>query len=402
MVSASVDIDKPRRMFLVWLLEMASIWKHPESKFWFACFTTAEGKRTKRTTRTTDRKLAEKLAAQYEEAANKKKTALNTRRVIQELHASITGEDLVFPTTRQHFERWLESKQGGEVAPATLVFYQGATKKFLTWLGARADNDLATLSQDDITAFRNHAAKTLSAKSVNHELKTLKMIFRDALHRKLITDDPALAVKTLKDKAPAKKMVFTDQQLQTILKNCDEEWRSMVLFGLYTGQRLIDIASLRRLNLNLEKGVIELTARKTSRMMSIPIAPALWKHVESMTLGADRLSPLHPRAFEIVDKQGKSGHLSNQFAAVLAKAGLREKKAHRRTGVGRGGKRDESGLSFHSLRHTAVTLLKEAGVPHAVVQELIGHDSEQMSEHYTHVGSEALKKAASALPDVTA
>jgi integrase len=153
---------------------------------------------------------------------------------------------------------------------------------------------------------------------------------------------------------------------------------------------------------NPEKGVIELTARKTSRMMSIPIAPALRKHIESMTLGADRLSPLHPKAFEIVDKQGKSGHLSNQFAAILAKAGLREKKAHRRTGVGRGGKRDESGLSFHSLRHTAVTLLKEAGVPHAVVQELIGHDSEQMSEHYTHVGSEALKKAASALPDVTA
>lgn len=388
-------------MFLAVLLEMASIWKHPESKFWFACFTTAEGKRTKRTTKTTDRKLAERLAAQYEEAANKKKTALNTRRVIQELHASITGEDLVFPTIRQHFERWLESKQGGEVAPATLVFYQGATKKFITWLGARADNDLATLSQDDITAFRNHASKTLSAKSVNHELKTLKMIFRDALHRKLITDDPALAVKTLKDKAPVKKRVFTDQQIQTILKNCDEEWRSMVLFGLYTGQRLIDIASLRRSNVNLEKCIIELTARKTSRMMSIPIAPALRKHVDSMTLGADGLSPLHPRAFEIVNKQGKSGHLSNHFATILAKAGLREKKAHRSAGVGRGGKRDESGLSFHSLRHTAVTLLKEAGVPQAVVQAMVGHESSQMSEHYTHVGLEALQKAASALPDVT-
>ena len=147
---------------------------------------------------------------------------------------------------------------------------------------------------------------------------------------------------------------------------------------------------------------MELTARKTSRMMTIPIAPALKKHFESMTIGTDRQSPLHPRAFEIVDKQGKSGHLSNHFAAILAKTGLREKKAHRKTGVGSGGKRDGSGLSFHSLRHTAVTMLKEAGIPHAVVQELIGHDSEQMSEHYTHVGSEALKKAADALPDVTA
>lgn len=32
--------------------------------------------------------------------------------------------------------------------------------------------------------------------------------------------------------------------------------------------------------------------------------------------------------------------------------------------------------------------------------ELIGHDSEQMSEHYTHVGQEAMRKAAEALPNL--
>lgn len=38
----------------------------------------------------------------------------------------------------------------------------------------------------------------------------------------------------------------------------------------------------------------------------------------------------------------------------------------------------------------------------AVVMEMIGHDSKQMSEHYTHVGDAALRKAADALPDVLA
>ena len=47
------------------------------------------------------------------------------------------------------------------------------------------------------------------------------------------------------------------------------------------------------------------------------------------------------------------------------------------------------------------TMLKEAGIPAAVVIDLICHGSEQMSEHYTQVGSEALKKAAGALPDFT-
>jgi integrase len=47
-----------------------------------------------------------------------------------------------------------------------------------------------------------------------------------------------------------------------------------------------------------------------------------------------------------------------------------------------------------------VTLLKEAGVPAAVVMELVGHDSEQMSAHYTHVGREAMEKAAKSLPKI--
>jgi integrase len=45
-------------------------------------------------------------------------------------------------------------------------------------------------------------------------------------------------------------------------------------------------------------------------------------------------------------------------------------------------------------------LLKEAGIPESVVMELVGHDSEQMSAHYTHTGEEALRKAAAALPAI--
>jgi len=60
----------------------------------------------------------------------------------------------------------------------------------------------------------------------------------------------------------------------------------------------------------------------------------------------------------------------------------------------------QHGLSFHALRHTAVSLLKDAGIPEAVVMELVGHDSEAMSAHYTHVGTEALAKAVAALPKI--
>ena len=53
-----------------------------------------------------------------------------------------------------------------------------------------------------------------------------------------------------------------------------------------------------------------------------------------------------------------------------------------------------------SLRHPAVSLLKDAGVPDSVVLALFGHESAAMSHRYTHVGKEALSKAAKTLPEI--
>jgi integrase len=57
---------------------------------------------------------------------------------------------------------------------------------------------------------------------------------------------------------------------------------------------------------------------------------------------------------------------------LLVACGLRGPQPHRSKGIDRSGKRAGLDLSFHSLRHTAVSLLKDAGVPDAVVMALVG------------------------------
>lgn len=108
-----------------------------------------------------------------------------------------------------------------------------------------------------------------------------------------------------------------------------------------------------------------------------------------------------PGRLGILKRQnGSAGNLSNQFSEILAAVGLREPLNRRSTEKGRNARRARNELSFHCLRHTAVSLLKDAGIPEAVVIKLVGHDSAQMSAHYTHVGNEALEKAAAALPQI--
>jgi integrase len=111
----------------------------------------------------------------------------------------------------------------------------------------------------------------------------------------------------------------------------------------------------------------------TDKHLLIPIAAPLREHLLGLASADNPKVPVHPRAFEIVAAQnGRVGTLSNQFSELLVDCGLRAPQPHRSRGIGRKGKRAGLDLSFHSLRHTAVSLLKDAGVPDAVVMALVG------------------------------
>jgi integrase len=82
-------------------------------------------------------------------------------------------------------------------------------------------------------------------------------------------------------------------------------------------------------------------------------------------------------------------------------AAKKSHKANPEARKGRAAKREQNPLSFHSLRHTATSLLKAAGVGDSVAMEFVGHDSKSVSRAYTHIPAEALRSAADKLPDVT-
>ena len=56
--------------------------------------------------------------------------------------------------------------------------------------------------------------------------------------------------------------------------------------------------------------------------------------------------------------------------------------------------------SLHSFRHTFVSFCANAGVPLAVVSEIVGHGSPMMTKHYSHINDESKDKAISVLPNV--
>jgi integrase len=186
-----------------------------------------------------------------------------------------------------------------------------------------------------------------------------------------------------------------------VLSIADDEWRSLILFGIYSGQRLSDIALLTWANIDLVREEVRLVTRKTGRTMIIPIAPALRDHIGSLPASDAPLAPLHPRAFGLLNQTNRASALSNHFGALLAQAGLRTAPSHLNRGIGKSARRTISPLSFHSLRRTATTWLHEAGVADAVAQSLIGHSSKAVHDTYVSVGREALERAVAVLPKIS-
>lgn len=385
---------------------MAYLWKAPESKYWQAGWRDENGKRRNKSTKivakASTRREAQKAADLFEEAANKRKTAKHLRKALNDLQREITGEDLAVPSFDDLGKQFLERKQG-ESAKATLDAYKGAVKTFSDWLGKRSAEEISTITAADLSRYRNHLHERIAPTSATNKIKALRAIFTIAQKQGFIDADPTADLKLVR-KATAtdeevKKRPFTVPEMKAILRAATGEWKSMVLFGIYTGQRLGDLACLRWNAVDLERGQIEITTRKTGRTVKIPIAPPLAAYLEGREVPQNRAEFLHPELAALYLEHG-SPPVSNQFAEILAAVGLRKKISHRKTKAGRDGKRGKTEVSFHSLRATAATLLQEAGIPFAVTQEFIGHDSEAVHKVYVKIGEKALKEASSALPDL--
>jgi integrase len=342
---------------------MATVLRQPRTKYWIAAIRDATGKHHRRSTGETTKTRALEVAKQFERAGKGKGNPHRVKATFADFYREHFGIELPFSTVRTFCQNWLATRIA-ETAKATYSRYEKTIERFLESLGEAAEKDLNEVTKSHITAFRDWCLKQYATRTANLYLKIIKMVFRSARLDGYLWQDPAEGVKTVKNRESFSRRPFTLDELRAILAVADPEWQSLIKFGLYTGQRLSDLANLTWSQIDLERDEIRLTTRKTFKPLPlIPIAAPLREHLLSQATSDNPRSPVHPRSYAIIHAQnGRVGTLSNQFTELLVDAGLREPRDHQSRGIGRSGKRTGMDTSFHSLRHTAVSLLKDAPV----------------------------------------
>jgi integrase len=387
---------------------MASISKDahqpPKSPFWIACYNgvRSDGKlrRIKRSTKTTDRKLAQRLADEWEAleklAGEKRLTESHCRKVIAQMYERTTGEPLHFHTAREYLNEWVESKRN-ETELRSFLKYRQVANEFLSHIGAKADRVLRDITPADIRSWRDALKrKSLSAPTVNQAVKTLRMPFKAAHEAGYIDINPTKnAVRPLKDKvSDVEKDVFRPEQITDLIKAApSEDWRGAILCGYYTGLRLRDVADLEWSAVDLDKHTITVTTRKTLTKVTVPIHPQFRAWLEKQTRGIGK-APVFPT---LAGKSGggKSG-LSMAFKRIMERAKIKGRLLREANGAGR----SQSSLSFHSLRHSFNSAMANAGVSSEVRQKLTGHATAKMNAQYTHHELEELRAAVSVIPRI--
>lgn len=381
---------------------MASVRKVKTSRYWIACYTDETGRQRQRSTGEIDRRKALRMAFDFEDGYRRMKTESQARRVLSDIYEEVHGEKLSSSSIESFFIRWIKAKEA-EITPSSLTRYKSAVQSLLDFLGIRKEREISFLQVKDIADYRTEQVEKSSPATANMNLKIIRAALQDAVRQELIEKNPATLVQTVRKTEKNVRRAFTLKELKIILKHASEEWQGMILMGLYTGQRIGDIASICWNNIDLQEKELRLVSQKTGRNMIVPLANPLHQWlVDNANLDTPS-APVFPKAYEVCQRHGRVSYLSNQFYDILFSAGLVEKRTHKasKEKPGRSSERKIQPVSFHSLRHTATSLLKNAGVSEAVAMDIIGHDSKLISQNYTHIEEHAKRTALSKLPDIT-
>ena len=345
-----------------------------------------KGKRYSRSTRTTDREKAEKFLERFLSPLG-----LGSRRL---------------PLADVWLE-YVKSPDRRDLASSTLNAKRLVWMEFARWMEHHhlEIGNLAEVTHEAIAEYLACIRAEVCASTYNARICVLREIFHVLAAKAGLVDDPWEGVRLHADDCHSRRELTLDEieRLMKAAAKAGGEWKRLFTIGIYTGLRLGDCCCLAWNSVNLERGVIQLIPTKTRKHaqgqpVTIPIHPQLHAELEAALARDHERRACAAAAFvnpTLADWYKNSKWRISHGLELIFKA------AHIETSVKIEGRRTRTPeATFHSLRHTFVSLAANAGVPLPVVQSIVGHSSTAMTRHYYHENEEMLRQAVAAIPAV--
>ena len=367
---------------------------------WYVKIPTPDGKRLGQSTGTSDLTEARRVRDSMLEPLS-----LSTDRARLEAVRAAIGTvderivqiaDAIPATSVRHaWQAYLDQQNRPDSGPRTLLQYEGWFEAFARWMEEEHPDtlELRHVTQAHADQYAGFLQKRVSATTFNRTINSLSLVWRVLEKPARITANPWKQI-TRKRFAVHSRRELTLEELGRVCAAATGETRTLIALGVYCGLRLGDAALLRWADVDMIKGVISLvpqkTARRSQKRVTLPMHPVLLNMLNGATNRTGFVIPGIAERYQQYNA-ALSGDITDLFKSVGIET---------RSKVD-GAERSRPDCGFHSLRHTFVSLCAAGGVPQSVVQSLVGHGSPAMTQHYTHVSTDAARRAVALLPDVT-
>jgi integrase len=343
---------------------------------------------------------AEELAALASGGAD----PLKVRNFLASVVEEVAGKSYRPEPTRKIYSGWLERERIKGKNPETLANYEARIRRFLDWLGKKADQPADGLTLAETQAFYDLRAKTVAPTTVKKEFEVLQIAFTVAVKKGLLTFNPWAGIERVKQfrrKGHGARKAFTEEQIRKLLATATGEMAGLIYLQAYAGLRLGDAKELRWSSVDFEAaggvGVISFVPDKDSfgKEHHEPLHPTLKAFLLSLKKKAKKGEK---HVFPDLQRREISGNrgLSRMFKNVMREAGI---SCEWQKGHGEQGKRVAT-LSNHSLRYFFLSQLRESGVQMENRMDLIGHQNEAVHRGYSAVEIKILGRELAKVPAV--
>ncbi len=297
--------------------------------------------------------------------------------------------------------------RGRKIAPGprTLADYEGRWSAFCDWMektypnrdksGKPAPRELRTVTPEQAQRYILEVGRELSPNTRNKTLAFLRLVFNVLGDVAKIKANPFAGMEATPH-STAKKQNLSLAQLTAISKQLEGtgEMETLFALGFYSGARLGDCLSFTWSAFDIEAGKMTFTPHKTDkgrREIRMTVHPALLRILQK-TPQAQRKGVLLPELFAMHNRNAPA--VCKLIQKVFTDAGIET------TETVKGYGHRVARIGFHSLRHSFITGLIEAGVDMESVRRQAGHSTIGMTAHYFH-GEQAAQGASLKLPDIS-
>ena len=280
----------------------------------------------------------------------------------------------IVPTLAEFSKKYLELYKGAK--ERTLASKKSLVSALVRYLG---DYRLDKITPFIIEKFRiDYKEKDeIGEGMVNNCIATLSHLFKLGIQAGVIAKNPCKDVKRFK-LVQAKDRILSESEISLLLNLPQNKDRMMILTGLFTGMRLIEVLSLKWKDIDFVRCLISFTQNKTGKAIVLPLS----SYLANELMGCKAYCTTGGSVFEAREiTKGITDKQSGYFSALFKGLGIYD-------------------FTFHNLRHTFSSLLQsELGVGAVVVQGMTGHSSLGMLQRYSHTGLNNKQKAIQSLTD---